>query len=80
VALEVGVVNVTLRQNLGDGMAHGLADAQLALRASRRGTLVVMAGHFRNPNCRHHPRMRVIQYSLPKVNGGDRRMPRRCGA
>jgi hypothetical protein len=27
-------------------MAYGLADAQLALRATRCGTLVVMAGHF----------------------------------
>jgi len=24
--------------------------------------------------------MQVIQYSVPKVNGGDRRMPRRGGA
>jgi len=36
VAFEIGVVDVTLRQNIGDGMAYGLADRAIAV-ASRRG-------------------------------------------
>src|SRR3954468_6493954 len=45
VAFEIGVVHVTLRQNIGDRMAYGLADAQLALRAAGSGTFGVMTGH-----------------------------------
>jgi hypothetical protein len=46
-AFEIGVVDVTLRQNIGDRMAYGLADAQLPLRAAGGGTLGVMTGHCR---------------------------------
>jgi hypothetical protein len=52
-----------MRQYFGDRVAHGLADAQLALRAAGSGTLLMMAGHYRNPNGRHHPQKRVIRYS-----------------
>jgi hypothetical protein len=56
-------VNVAVRQYFGDRVAHGLANAQLALRAAAGGTLVMMAGHSQNPDGRHHPRKRVIQYA-----------------
>jgi hypothetical protein len=48
-------------------MAHGLADAQLALRAAAGGALLMMAGHCQNPDGRHRPRKRVIQYAVLKV-------------
>jgi hypothetical protein len=46
VALEVGVVGATVRENIGNSMAHGLADAQLPLRSSAGGiVLLVMTRH-----------------------------------
>ena len=53
---EIGIVNVAMCQYFGDRVAHGLADAQLALRAAAGGALFVMMGHYKNPDCRHHPR------------------------
>jgi hypothetical protein len=39
-------MHATLRQNVGDRMAYGLADAQLTLRAAGAGTPGVMPGHW----------------------------------
>ena len=50
-SLGIGIVGLTVGQNIGDRMAHRLADAQLSLRAAGGGTfLLVMAGHSQNPN------------------------------
>ncbi|CUU14123.1 hypothetical protein CDS [Bradyrhizobium sp.] len=39
-------MHIALRQNLGHRVANLLADTQLALRAARRGTFLLMvAGH-----------------------------------
>ncbi|MCS3542313.1 hypothetical protein ACK28Q_42850 [Bradyrhizobium japonicum] len=44
--LEVIIMHIALRQNLGHRVANLLADTQLALRAARRGTFLLMvAGH-----------------------------------
>lgn len=49
-ALEVRVVNVTVRENIGNSVAHRFADAQLALRAAGSGSsLLVMARHVTIP-------------------------------
>jgi hypothetical protein len=56
VALEIGVVRATVRENIGNSMAHGFADAQLPLRsAARRGIFLVMTGHrcLSNRQCPH---------------------------
>ena len=45
VTLEVRIVHAALRQDVGDRVTHGFADAQLALRAAGGGTLLVVAGH-----------------------------------
>jgi hypothetical protein len=46
VALEVGVVGATVRENIGNSMAHGFADAQLPLRSAGGGILfLVMTWH-----------------------------------
>src|SRR5277367_6123374 len=50
VAFKIGIVNVAVRQDFRERMAHGLADAQLALRAAGSGTLLMMAGHCRLSN------------------------------
>ena len=52
-ALKVRVVNVTVRQNIGNSMAHRFPDAQLSLRAAGRGIpLLMMARHCRqNSDC-----------------------------
>jgi len=34
-ALKVGIVHTTVYKNIGNSMAYGLANAQLALRAAR---------------------------------------------
>jgi hypothetical protein len=47
VAFKIGIVDATLRHNVGNRVAHGLADAQLTLRAAGGGTSLVMAGHCR---------------------------------
>ncbi|HEY2248748.1 MAG TPA: hypothetical protein VGH70_14995 [Bradyrhizobium sp.] len=45
-ALEIGVVRATVRENIGNSMAHGFADAQLPLRSAARGiVLLVMTRH-----------------------------------
>ena len=53
VAFKIGIVDATLRQNIGDRVTHGLADAQLTLRAAGGGTFLVMAGHcgLSKPRC-----------------------------
>jgi hypothetical protein len=54
VALKVAVVNATLRENIGNSVAHRLADAQLTLRAAgRRIFLLVVAWHLvvPKPSC-----------------------------
>src|SRR6185312_2205905 len=45
VALEIGIVDDALRQDLGDGVSHDFADAQLALRAAGGGTPLVVLRH-----------------------------------
>ena len=50
-ALEFGVVHATLRKNVGDRMAHGFADPQLALRAAGGGIFLWWLGIPKIPNC-----------------------------
>ena len=38
-ALKVRVVHGTVRENIGNSVAHGFADAQLSLRAAGGGIL-----------------------------------------
>src|SRR6266536_2089643 len=47
--LDHGVMNLALRQQLGHGMTHGLADAQLALRGAACRRAMLSAGHFIEP-------------------------------
>jgi len=50
--LKVGVVNVTVHKNIGNSVAHGFADAQLALRAALRcAFFLVSARHFEKSPC-----------------------------
>jgi hypothetical protein len=43
-------VNATVRENIGNSVAHRLADAQLSLRAARRRIfLLMMARHLNSP-------------------------------
>ncbi|MGY3610370.1 MULTISPECIES: hypothetical protein [unclassified Bradyrhizobium] len=44
--MKIRIVDITVRENLGNRMAHGLADAQLTLRAAGGGTLLLMTGHY----------------------------------
>jgi hypothetical protein len=55
-------MHATLRQNIGDRMAHGLADAQLALRAAGGGTLAVVAGHCVSQNQSAAPAARIAVF------------------
>src|ERR1700743_3122714 len=80
--LEIGIMNIAVRQDLGNRMAHGLADAQLALRAAAGRVLLMMAGHYpilmQNPDRRHSPRKGGRPRSSKLFS--DYRMPRLCGA
>ncbi|MFH0297991.1 hypothetical protein AAFX91_12260 [Bradyrhizobium sp. 31Argb] len=44
--MKIRIVDVTVRENLGNRMAYRLADAQLTLRAASGGTLLLMTGHY----------------------------------
>jgi len=80
VAFEIGVVNVTLRQNIGDGMAYGLADAQLPLRAAGGGTLGVVTGHLSKSQLSSSPAKAGDPVFRAQINCGDYWMPRFRGA
>jgi hypothetical protein len=50
-----GIMHVTLRENFGDRVTHGLTDAQLALRGTGLFSLLMMARHetasFKQSSC-----------------------------
>jgi len=79
-ALKVRVVNVTVRENIGNSMAHRFSDTQLSLRSAGRGIpLLMMARHCQNFRLCHRPRKRVTQYSVSENIRGYW-MPRGRGA
>jgi hypothetical protein len=56
-----------MRENIGNRMAHGFADAQLSLRAAGGGTLLVVAGHYPIPIVVITRAKRVIRYFALKI-------------
>jgi hypothetical protein len=56
-----------MRENIGNRMAHGFADAQLSLRAAGgRTLLLVVAGHYPIPIVVITRAKRVIRYFASK--------------
>jgi hypothetical protein len=65
--LQVGVMHITVQKNVGNSVAHGLAYAQLTLRAAGRGAFFgVSTRHLKDSNCVITREKRVIQHSQYK--------------
>ena len=63
-----GIMDMTLRENFGDRVTHGFADAQLALRAAGMFCLLMMTWHERHLSIVvMHPRLRGASTSFSKI-------------